>query len=78
MIRLARCSCGKTEASNSALFMFQNCSNIKDCKCGYAKVAHEHRPNDVCPEPIVCTVGGYTPVGDLGFDRYYCGCRGCD
>lgn len=48
------------------------------CQCGYFKVAHEYDPRRVSPEPIKCRVGGFTPRGDTGKDRYYCGCRGWD
>jgi len=48
------------------------------CTCGYAQIAHEYEPKRVRPDPIKCSVGGYTPRGDLGTDEFYDGCRGWD
>lgn len=81
--RVARCGYGCAERPSSfdlAFFEYRGpgSPNATDsCVCGYYRVAHERDPNRRNPDPIVCKVGGFTPVGDKP-DLYYCGCRGWD
>ena len=78
--RVAKCSCGKTEASSSRLAFFQSlgdgsreathgCSN-----CGYFDVAHTNEVRS--RNPHICS--DFQPKGDVGHDRYYCGHSGWD
>jgi hypothetical protein len=90
--RTARCYCGRTATSSYNLAFFEYCgegSNAAgNCECGYAKCAHEAehmatlvRNRDGSRRKTVVETGhctGFRERGDLGHDRFYCGCRGWD
>jgi hypothetical protein len=80
--RMARCYCGEERPSSKDLPFFQFCGvgslEASSCKCGFYEVAHHPDPNSVRKKGIPCDVGGYTPKGDQGWDKFYCGCRGWD
>lgn len=84
--RKAHCTygCGESAASdnpNLAFFEYQGAGSFSAglCKhCGYAKNPHEGQPFG---RPNVVDAGlcpGYEARGDIGSDRFYCGCRGWD
>ena len=92
--REARCSCGRTEPSNTSLAFFEfrgegSPQAIKSCKhCGYHDVAHDpghmetlvHK-RDGSRRPTVVESGkcpGFEPRGAWEYDGFYCGCRGWD
>lgn len=74
-------SCRCEEPSSKELAFFEFCGEgsreASICKhCAMAEVAHE---NGRCRDPglRVHPAGTrYTPQGDRGFDRFYCGCHG--
>lgn len=72
--RQAKCQCGKIEDSGPHLGMFQDLSAASDnakvvCgKCGFFQSAH--RGGFRC--------ANFEPVGELEFDRFWCGCGGTD
>lgn len=75
MTRMASCSCGRSEPSNSeGLAFFESRAEgskiaTEICTCGYALIAHtEHR--------ITCPT--FVARGPWPTDIYYCGCRGWD
>lgn len=85
--RMAHCFCGSVTPSSWALAFFEflgegSKAATESCAhCGYALSAHgPDAPvwrngktavmNHGCP--------GFEPRGDVGHDRYYCGCRGWD
>lgn len=90
-VRMARCGCGKERPSSErdALAFFEDCgpgsTSANSCVCGYYECAHDPkhmaqpsgaRARLTVVERGLC--GGFTPRGDIGHDRYYCGCRGWD
>ena len=65
-MRKARCHCGREEVSSEDLPFFQNKDAksreaLEVCQCGFHKSAHLYSENRVNREPIVCSVGGFTP-----------------
>lgn len=79
--RQARCGCGRTEASSTALAFFEYTGEESDraltsCKnCAYHQKAHE--PEVMARnKALKCT--NFQPHGAFQFDSYYCGCRGWD
>jgi hypothetical protein len=75
--RMARCGlCGvEVPASEElAFFEYQGDGSVaatQGCKnCHYWLMAHNKDSVVVC--------GNFEPKGDLGFDKFYCGCRGFD
>lgn len=79
--RTARCGCGVERPSSFDLAFFEFCgpgspSATNVCKnCGYTQTAHES-DNHARRRGKVCQ--SFTPRGDIGYDIYYCGCRGWD
>lgn len=73
--RMARCSCGKTEASDPgrlAFFEYRGPGSphaIEQCVCGYYECAHG-KPHIKCKK--------FKQGGPAAFDLYYCGCSGWD
>lgn len=78
--RQARCSCGKIVQSKKTLPFFEfrgegSRNAIHSCAhCRYYDVAHTNdnrsRNENICDD--------FTPQGDIGYDIFYCGCRGWD
>lgn len=81
--RMAQCgSCGTTKESTSQyLAFYEYCGPGSHdaeevCNCGMTEVVH-HPINDATGRPGI-TDHPFTPRGDRGQDRYYCGCKGWD
>jgi hypothetical protein len=84
--RVARCAygCGSESPSDLKLAFFEYCgegsdSSLKCGNCNYALIAHTQESSRTrfnVIEQGKCD--GYTPRGDRGFDRFYCGCKGWD
>lgn len=80
--RMAHCAygCGNEKPSSTSLPFFEylgpESSQAREvCKCGYRRIAHgkadvARRRQGIC--------NNFQPKGDVGHDRYYCGCRGWD
>lgn len=69
------CNCGKEEDSSVDLAFFEYCGegspNAKLCKhCHVVEKAHGVEGTTACDN--------YEPIGDIGYDKFYCGCRGWD
>jgi hypothetical protein len=87
-IRMAKCAyCDRTEpsANRESLAFFEDLGEgsyeaTNSCKnCRYHEIAHgpDGNPNSVSGRSkFVCEE--FTPQGDRGQDRFYCGCRGWD
>lgn len=73
--RIAKCGCGNEKPSSLDLPFFEYCGpgswSASICTCGFAESAHESGTHK-----IACK--NYNPRGDIGYDRFYCGCRGWD
>lgn len=81
--RKARCHCGREEPSHpERLAFFEFCGPGSDhavttCgTCHYALVAHGEVNRETGRPGI--TDHEFVPAGDLGHDRFYCGCDGWD
>ena len=81
--RIAQCSYdghGKIASDEGlAFFEFQGEGSYSAelCKCGFTENAHNTPPRTGRPmNPKLCD--NYRPRGDVGHDKYYCGCRGWD
>lgn len=82
--RTARCSCGKTNPSDTAApgyrelpffeFRGEGSSAAALCACGYAEVAHGCQRDQ--EQKFTC--GNYAPRGGQEFDGFYCGHAGWD
>lgn len=76
-MRKARCiyfkECEIEVDSNPNLGFFEDqtegTNSAALCVCGYYETAHTNKW-------VVCV--NYSPRGDIGYDQFYCGCRGCD
>jgi hypothetical protein len=74
--RIAKCGyCGKEAPSSTdlAFFEYQGADTYAAswCRhCGFTDVAHKRADWTRCK--------AYEPRGDVGHDRFYCGCRGWD
>ena len=83
--RIARCgykSCTKTAASSKdlAFFEYQGLgSKNAELLCGECGM-HEvvHAPINPSTGRPGITNHDFTPKGDVGYDQFYCGCRGWD
>lgn len=90
--RMAKCGCGNTAPSIDRwkLFAFESTAEgsrnaVETCKhCRIHLVAHtvEGMSHNVLSNRAtviqrgICA--GFEPIGEMEFDRYYCGCRGWD
>ena len=84
--RTARCAygCGSERPSEVGLAFFEylgpgSREALEVCgTCGFLLRAHDDSALRARPWPgdKLCAV--FTPRGDVGHDRYYCGCRGWD
>lgn len=82
-MRMARCGCGEERPSSPdlAFFEFQGPGSHhaeERCKhCFYSLTAHLLSP---VPAHLVGQIDTheFEPRGDVGYDRFYCGCRGWD
>jgi hypothetical protein len=81
--RIAKCGCGKTRSSEDAhlpFFEYQgpgsNSAELSCAKCGMYKVVHQ-AINPSTGRPGV-TDHEFTRRGDVGYDKFYCGCYGWD
>ena len=84
--RIAKCYCGNSAPSSSNPWFFESRdedshhANNYCSVCDMYKVAHEHPdgPIWVVSKFRAIPVHEFTPVGASEFDRFYCGCNGCD
>ena len=71
--RFAKCSCGVKKPSSTDLaffeFLGEGSREAREmCECGYSIVAHSKGLSRVC--------NIFSPRGDVGHDRFYCGHSG--
>jgi hypothetical protein len=79
--RTAKCSCGKTSPStekNLPFFQYLGAGS-RDAEeicgtCGFHEVVHQEINPSTGRAGV--TDHAFTARGDVGFDRFYCGCRG--
>ena len=67
------CDSEKPSSTNLAFFEYQGegSHNAQCCKnCG---IRH---PGEAAPDHAKHRCKGYDPRGDVGYDQYYCGCKG--
>jgi hypothetical protein len=82
--RQARCSCGSTANSSTGLAFFEYLGDgSRDAtelclNCGSGYVTHLEVNPSTGRAGHKFGVCEFTPKGDVGYDRYYCGCRGWD
>ena len=82
--RQARCSCGATANSSMGLAFFEYLGDgsrdaTELCRnCGSGYVTHLELNTSTGRPGHKFGVCEFTPKGDVGYDRYYCGCRGWD
>jgi hypothetical protein len=74
------CRCEEPSSKELAFFEFQGAGSrvAALCRhCGMTESAHKGAP---CSKGLRSHKAGtaYEPQGDLGFDKFYCGCHGWD
>jgi hypothetical protein len=82
--RQARCQCGNTATSSKGLAFFEYLgdgsreASDKCRNCGYGYITHLEVNTSTGRAGHKFGVCEFVPKGDVGHDRYYCGCRGWD
>lgn len=82
--RQAQCQCGNTATSSKGLAFFEYLGEgsreaTDKCRnCGYGFVCHLEINTSTGRAGHKFQVCDFVPKGDVGYDRYYCGCRGWD
>jgi hypothetical protein len=81
--RIAKCGCGKTRQSNDKYLNFfeyqgpgSDSAELSCGQCGMHRVVHQPINPSTGREGV--TDHEFTPRGDVGYDRFYCGCYGWD